>query len=350
DHKISGDAGREVWLRTHVPPDQLFLVWGISDTQSCGRLSFQEFSAGRLFDRLAAAMDAAPVSTPTTTAPPGAAPGTAGGSGLATPLTGVGAMAGLPPPASATAAMPRGPISAHTTGDGGVLPNLVILPADRVKYGKLFDKLDADNKGYVPGADAHAFLTRSKLSSMVLGQIWELSDTKKLGSLDRNQFIVLMHLVAERMAGRPLPASQQLAQLRVVFQTAKHDVQDLEEQLTQERQAYEQDQRHLQLAETGVLALQSEKTALQEQLAQNETRAQTLKKSIGEYTDFSVGLKEEVAKLREELRKTLQLVDVAQQQVASAESEYKALKDDVADLTERRENQRKRSEALQSQL
>ncbi|CAO3649453.1 unnamed protein product [Cunninghamella echinulata] len=73
------------------------------------------------------------------------------------------------------------------------------------KYKVLFQQLASNDKGTISGADAVHFFRHSKLPETDLAQIWDLADTRSIGELSQNEFIVAMHLVNRRMAGEPIP-------------------------------------------------------------------------------------------------------------------------------------------------
>ncbi|KAI9309705.1 hypothetical protein BJ944DRAFT_172591 [Cunninghamella echinulata] len=74
------------------------------------------------------------------------------------------------------------------------------------KYKVLFQQLASNDKGTISGADAVHFFRHSKLPETDLAQIWDLADTRSIGELSQNEFIVAMHLVNRRMAGEPIPS------------------------------------------------------------------------------------------------------------------------------------------------
>uniref|UniRef100_A0AAY4CJ43 Epidermal growth factor receptor pathway substrate 15 n=1 Tax=Denticeps clupeoides TaxID=299321 RepID=A0AAY4CJ43_9TELE len=57
-------------------------------------------------------------------------------------------------------------------------------------------QVDPSGSGRVPATDAALFLKRSGLADLVLGKIWDLSDSERKGSLNKQQFFVALQLVA----------------------------------------------------------------------------------------------------------------------------------------------------------
>ncbi|CEO99849.1 unnamed protein product (mitochondrion) [Plasmodiophora brassicae] len=81
-----------------------------------------------------------------------------------------------------------------------------ITPEKRETYLKYFDQADADKDGFVNGKEAKSFFTMSKLSSVVLRDIWLLSDIDQDNKLNREEFTIAMHLtMTVRMSGVPVP-------------------------------------------------------------------------------------------------------------------------------------------------
>uniref|UniRef100_A0A3Q4BWY2 Uncharacterized protein n=1 Tax=Mola mola TaxID=94237 RepID=A0A3Q4BWY2_MOLML len=57
-------------------------------------------------------------------------------------------------------------------------------------------QVDPTGSGRVAAADAALFLKRSGLADLVLGKIWDLADSERKGSLNKQQFFIALRLVA----------------------------------------------------------------------------------------------------------------------------------------------------------
>uniref|UniRef100_A0A665U7S4 Epidermal growth factor receptor pathway substrate 15 n=1 Tax=Echeneis naucrates TaxID=173247 RepID=A0A665U7S4_ECHNA len=57
-------------------------------------------------------------------------------------------------------------------------------------------RVDPTGSGRVAAADAALFLKRSGLADLVLGKIWDLADSERKGSLNKQQFFIALRLVA----------------------------------------------------------------------------------------------------------------------------------------------------------
>uniref|UniRef100_A0A7N6C1Y5 Epidermal growth factor receptor pathway substrate 15 n=1 Tax=Anabas testudineus TaxID=64144 RepID=A0A7N6C1Y5_ANATE len=60
----------------------------------------------------------------------------------------------------------------------------------------VYVKVDPTGSGWVSAADAALFLKRSGLADLVLGKIWDLADSERKGSLNKQQFFIALRLVA----------------------------------------------------------------------------------------------------------------------------------------------------------
>jgi hypothetical protein len=79
---------------------------------------------------------------------------------------------------------------------------------DRANYESLFKRLDLDRDGFISGADAAAFLTKSGASREDLRVVWTLSDIDKDGQLDLIEFMIAVHITLVVVKkGLPVPPS-----------------------------------------------------------------------------------------------------------------------------------------------
>lgn len=110
---------------------------------------------------------------------------------------------------SPTIQPPPGPppsaLQPQASGSGPIrVPPLT--PEKAGQYAALFEKSGASN-GVLPGEQARSIFERSALPNEVLGRIWNLADTEQKGSLQVNEFVIAMHLLASFKVGalRALP-------------------------------------------------------------------------------------------------------------------------------------------------
>lgn len=93
------------------------------------------------------------------------------------------------------------PQSAQTTGQ-----NWLVSPQEKAKYDQFFDSIDTGKTGFLDGEQAVKFFNDSGLSEDALASIWDLSDVRSEGRLNREEFAVAMYLIRQQRSGAPLPA------------------------------------------------------------------------------------------------------------------------------------------------
>ncbi|XP_054994051.1 epidermal growth factor receptor substrate 15 isoform X1 [Sorex araneus] len=74
--------------------------------------------------------------------------------------------------------------------------SLTQLSSGNPVYEKYYRQVDTGNTGRVLASEAAAFLKKSGLPDLVLGKIWDLSDTDGKGILNKQEFFVALRLVA----------------------------------------------------------------------------------------------------------------------------------------------------------
>ena len=94
-------------------------------------------------------------------------------------------------------------------------PDLHLSPEERRLFGQLFAQADSGKIGVVTGEDAVKFFEKTRLSSDILGEIWQVADSENRGLLTPAGFGIVLRLIGYAQAGRPI--SQELALKR------KHD-------------------------------------------------------------------------------------------------------------------------------
>ncbi|OAD53884.1 Intersectin-2, partial [Eufriesea mexicana] len=82
----------------------------------------------------------------------------------------------------------------------------VIQPREHARYKEQFDSLNPIN-GVVTGEQAKEFLLKSKLSPVILAEIWALSDTDADGKMDINEFSIACKLINLKLRGFVLPTT-----------------------------------------------------------------------------------------------------------------------------------------------
>ena len=76
---------------------------------------------------------------------------------------------------------------------------------DKMKYSMIFENTSY-GKGFLTGMEAKEIFQRTELTLPDLKQVWDLVDTDRSGKLNKNQFIVAMHIINRKVNGRtPVP-------------------------------------------------------------------------------------------------------------------------------------------------
>ncbi|XP_062995085.1 epidermal growth factor receptor substrate 15 isoform X2 [Elgaria multicarinata webbii] len=74
--------------------------------------------------------------------------------------------------------------------------SLTQLSSANPVYEKYYRQVDPGNSGRVLASDAALFLKKSGLTDLILGKVWDLSDTDGKGILNKQEFFVALRLVA----------------------------------------------------------------------------------------------------------------------------------------------------------
>eukprot|EP00123_Amoebidium_parasiticum_P018508 comp24228_c0_seq1/m.44660 comp24228_c0_seq1/g.44660 ORF comp24228_c0_seq1/g.44660 comp24228_c0_seq1/m.44660 type:complete len:742 (-) comp24228_c0_seq1:460-2685(-) len=79
-----------------------------------------------------------------------------------------------------------------------------LTSAENAVYQAIYNEADPAGTGKVSGSTAVPILSRASLPRPVLQKIWEMTDTKKVGFLNQQQFFAALKLVALAQSGREL--------------------------------------------------------------------------------------------------------------------------------------------------
>ncbi|KAG4304237.1 hypothetical protein PORY_002418 [Pneumocystis oryctolagi] len=82
-----------------------------------------------------------------------------------------------------------------------------IKSAEKSRYIDLFKSINKTNDNYVTGDEAVSLFLSSKLPKETLAHIWDLADIDKSGKLNKEEFIIAMHLIRQKLANINLPVS-----------------------------------------------------------------------------------------------------------------------------------------------
>ncbi|KAL7418732.1 hypothetical protein Q5752_006415 [Cryptotrichosporon argae] len=227
---VSGDKARDVFLKSQLPVDTLGQIWNLADTQQRGALDLPDFIIGMHLIQACMANPALshtlpatlPPSTyeaasggraqPRVSSPVPASPiqRQATGSAIQAQRTGQSIISTPTRQASVHFASPPAP-SVPPTGFAASRPAAAqqwdVTSDAKATSDRFFATLDTQNRGFIEGDVAVPFMLQSQLDEESLAKVWDLSDIRQEGRLDRNEFAVAMHLINAKLAGQDLPAS-----------------------------------------------------------------------------------------------------------------------------------------------
>lgn len=81
-------------------------------------------------------------------------------------------------------------------------PILNLTAEEKRIYGALFAQADREQIGVVTGENAVTFFERTGISSVVLGEIWQIADQENRGLLTKPGFCIVLRLIGHYQAGR----------------------------------------------------------------------------------------------------------------------------------------------------
>ncbi|KAI0698496.1 hypothetical protein BC835DRAFT_1413085 [Cytidiella melzeri] len=239
---LSRDVIQEHLKQTGLPQETLQRIWDLSDMNTNGRLSREEFAVAMSLIQMAERREPLPAVLPTTLVPPTHRPPVVSvqsvtadligldftdepsTSGLGRPITPTSSPPPLPPrsPMSPTSSsyfkpLPSESSSMPSTRSGSTAPaqsgssthpagwTWDVSIADKSNSDRFFETLDPWKAGFIEGDAAVGFMAKSKLPSHDLGRIWDLADIDQDGRLTREEFAVAMHLIRAKLAGGDIP-------------------------------------------------------------------------------------------------------------------------------------------------
>ncbi|KAJ3271306.1 hypothetical protein HDV01_006902 [Terramyces sp. JEL0728] len=190
DGHLNAAQVKDIFMKSNLSPEVLGAVWILIDKD--GKFNVNQFIAGMV---ILARIKLGTLPGVPATLPPGMLlPATNGVAGGKTPVrSNTVDSAHLPFTAL--------PLPTSTNFQAG------ITDIEKTQYASFFDTLDKEKKGLLNGGECSPFFLKSKLPPNDLAQIWELVDTNKTGSINRDGFVSAMHLIKKRMTGAPLPAA-----------------------------------------------------------------------------------------------------------------------------------------------
>ncbi|KAJ3163720.1 hypothetical protein HDU86_000314 [Geranomyces michiganensis] len=221
DGTVSGDAARDLFMRSTLPVDQLGKIWSLVDTNSTGKLNLSQFTVAMyLITKLRqGVLTTIPAVVPADLWTSVNRSARSSSESISDPIpSSESPLQGLAPPPSARSlnrmstmipgtASPRVDRRRTMIGNAafGVNTDWAVTAEEKTQFDQYFDSIDTSNKSFVTGQESYDLFLKAKLPQSELAKIWDLADIEKRGNLRREEFAVAMHLIRLRMAGGTLP-------------------------------------------------------------------------------------------------------------------------------------------------
>ncbi|KAI8354042.1 hypothetical protein BD560DRAFT_484518 [Blakeslea trispora] len=207
---LDAETAKNVFLKSKLPMDTLSQIWYLADVRQSGTLNQAEFIIAMHY--IAKLMDGSLTSLPDKLPPAVFQSANGGSTPLARNMT-------IQSPSfhNTRQSMMTPPQRARTIDSLGSLafgPSAPIhepiqqwdvTAQEKQQFDAYFDKIDSTKAGLIQGKEAVEFFKNSRLPETDLAHIWDLADTKQRGALSRDEFAVAMHLIHQKLAGKPLP-------------------------------------------------------------------------------------------------------------------------------------------------
>ncbi|SCU81673.1 LANO_0B03840g1_1 [Lachancea nothofagi CBS 11611] len=176
---VTGEAVKPLFNQSGLSAQLLSQIWDLCDTDNQGFLNVSQFNAAM---RIIGHLQANPTLAVTSEL--------------------------YQDPASNTPATPTAQMNLAATDTGSSNTNLIpaISPYDVSKFSQLFDRT-TNGSPTLAGDKARDIFLKAKLPTPTLGSVWNICDRKNSGALDKQEFIMAMHLIQLAMANNPALAS-----------------------------------------------------------------------------------------------------------------------------------------------
>ena len=184
---MTGAQARNVLVQSGLPQQQLAQIWNLSDIDTDGRLSVEEFILTMHLIEHAKSGKLLPNVLPLELVPP--------------------SFRRKPSVAGSASNEDGGAVTASAAAAVSALTEWAIPQQSKLKYTQMFNTHDRSRHGYLTGVQARGILVQTGLATDMLAQVWNLSDVDSSGRLSCEEFIVAMHLIDMVRAGDPLPAT-----------------------------------------------------------------------------------------------------------------------------------------------
>jgi len=202
---------KSILERAGLPNEVLGKVWSLADQQQRGVLDLTDFIIAM---HLITSLKSRAMTTLPVTLPPGlyeaasrrGQPSTSRNSAITNPVRSFSGPGSVPQRSSSEQVrtsygqVPQQQVQ-QSTG-----PQWLVSPQEKVQFDNFFDDIDKSRNGTIDGQQAVKFFSNSGLSEEILATIWDLSDIRAAGQLNKDEFAVAMYLIRQHRSGTPIPA------------------------------------------------------------------------------------------------------------------------------------------------
>lgn len=204
--KLGGDRVKPIFLNSKLSNEILGKVWELSDIDKDGQLDKDEFCVAMHLVYKALEQKPVPsILTQDLIPPSKRKPILAGAVAVLPPIS----LIPTPPKSttnsdilistSSPTLQPQRPSTSSNLHIKGYVPDIEIQ-----RFSAIFNQ-KVDPEGHIHGADARGVFVQSQLPQNILAHVWNLCDQNQLGKLNRDQFILAMHFIAQKVKGVEVP-------------------------------------------------------------------------------------------------------------------------------------------------
>lgn len=204
--KLGGDRVKPILLNSKLSNEILGKVWELSDIDKDGQLDKDEFSVAMHLVYKALEQEPVPSILPQELIPPSKRkPMLAGAVAVLPPITLIPSSqnstqnSDILISTSSPTLQPQRPPTSSNLHIKGYVPDIEIQ-----RFSAIFTQ-KADTEGFIHGGEARGVFVQSQLPQNILAHVWNICDQKQLGKLNKDQFILAMHFIAQKVKGIEIP-------------------------------------------------------------------------------------------------------------------------------------------------
>lgn len=187
---VTGEKARLTFEKSGLPPNVLGEIWQLADSAKMGFLTQFGFCTAM---RLIGYTQSGQYPTAQLAETPGPLP----------KFSGLAPVSQLVPQGTNNSLLQTQPSSAVSQANRGPPLEQItpVSPADYERFSQMFIRTTGSKSTPLDGNTAKGILTKAKLPTLTLGQIWSLVDVENKGLLDLPAFLMAMHLIQGLLSG-----------------------------------------------------------------------------------------------------------------------------------------------------